>query len=318
MSEFIPWNSQPLDYWAGKHAQGKFVDLNGRKTHYIEKGEGDTIILLHGFFYDSYLWAANIDALARHFKVYALDFWGCGYSCRESLDYGYPLYAEQVLLFMNSLGICRASLVGQSMGGGTAIQFCTLHRDRVDKLLLVDAAGLPNPIPMAAKFFNLPLIGEFLLNLNTNAIRQAGLRDSFLYNGDLLTDSYFENATRAHKIKNSTEIGLKITRKQFFDKLGNRIHRLAGMDVPILIVWGREDKAVPLQCGLDMHRILQGSRLEIFDKAGHVPNFECAEAFNRLAVEFLGSGESSGRSSSSGSGREISSPSIAELVAEQE
>ena len=287
MAEFIPWNSQPLDLWAAKYAQGKFVDLDGRSTHYIEKGEGNPILLLHGFFYDSYLWAANIDALAEHFKVYALDLWGCGYSTREPLDYGYPLYADQVLLFMDKLGIQRASLVGQSMGAGTSILFCVQHRQRVDKLLLVDAAGLPNSLPITGKFLNLPGVGEFFLGLNTDAIRRAGLRDSFIHREELLTESYFENVTRSHKIKGSTEAGLSIQRRQFFDKLSDEIHRLAKMEVPTLIVWGREDKATPLQGGLEMHRILKGSRFEILDNAGHVPNFECAEEFNRLAVDFL-------------------------------
>ena len=287
MSEFIRWNSQPLDFWASKYAQGKFVDLDGRRTHYIEKGEGEPVLLLHGFFYDSYLWAANIDVLAEHFKVYALDLWGCGYSTREPLDYGYQLYADQVLLFMDSLGIQSASLVGQSMGGGTAILFCVQHRQRVNKLLLVDAAGLPNPLPLMGKFFNLPRIGEFFLGLNTDAIRRMGLRDVFIHSKELLTESYFENVTRSHKINNSTEVGLTIQRKQFFDKLSDEIHRLAQMEVSVLLVWGREDKAIPLRCGQEMHRILRGSRLEIIDNAGHVPNFERAEEFNQLAVDFL-------------------------------
>jgi len=284
---FIPWSSQPLHLWASKHAEGKSIDLNGRRTHYIEKGEGEPIILLHGFVYDSYLWTANIDALARHFKVYALDLWGCGYSTRDPLDYGYPLYAEQILQFMNSLGIQRVSLVGQSMGAGTAIHFCTYHRQRVNKLLLVAAAGLPNPMPLLARFFNLPAIGEFFLRLNTDAIRKMALTVFFIHNKKLVTKSYFENVTRFHKIKNSTEIGLTIQRKQFFDKLSNEIHQLAEMEVPILLVWGREDKAIPLQRGQEMHRILKRSRLEILDHAGHVPNFECAEKFNELAVDFL-------------------------------
>ena len=287
MSEFIRWNSQPLDVWAGKYAQGKFVNLDGRRTHYIEKGEGEPVILLHGFFYDSYLWAANIDALARHFKVYALDLWGCGYSTREPLDYGYQLYADQVLLFMDRLGIQSASLVGQSMGAGTAILFCVQHRQRVNKLLLVDAAGLPNPLPRMGKFFNLPGVGEFFLGLNTDAIRRTGLRDFFIHNKELLTESYFENVTRSHKINGSTEVGFAIQRRQFFDKLSDEIHRLAQMEVSILLVWGREDKAIPLRRGQEMHRILTGSRLEILEDAGHVPNFERAEEFNHLAVDFL-------------------------------
>jgi len=287
MSEFIHWNSQPLDVWASKYAQGKFVELDGRTTHYIEKGEGKAVILLHGFFYDSYLWAANIDVLAEEFRVYALDLWGFGYSTRELMDYGYQLYADQVLLFMDSLGIQRASLAGQSMGGGTAIMFCVKHRQRVNKLLLVDPAGIPNPLPLTGKFFNLPRIGEFFLGLSTNAVRRKNLGDLWIHNQELLTESYFENVTRFHKIKGTTEASLAILRKEFFDTLSDEIRRLGQEGVPILIVWGREDKAVPLRCGREMHRILKGSRLEIIDDAGHVPNFERAEVFNELALDFL-------------------------------
>ena len=287
MSESIRWNSQPLAIWASKYAQGKFIDLDGHRTHYIEKGEGEPVLLLHGFFYDSYLWAANIDVLAENFKVYALDLWGFGYSTREPLNYGYQLYADQVLLFMDSLGIQSASLVGQSMGGGIATQFCVQHRPRVNKLLLVDPAGLPNPLPLTGKFFNLPRIGEFFLSLNTDAIRRKNLGDFWIHNKELITASYFENVTRFHKINHTTEVLLTILRKQFFDKLCCEIHRLAQIKVPVLLVWGREDKAVPLRCGQEMHRILKGSRLEIIDNAGHVPNFERAEQFNQLAVDFL-------------------------------
>lgn len=287
MPDFIPWNSQPLDSWAAKHAPGKFVSLEGRKTHYIEKGEGQAVILLHGYFYDSSLWAANIDALARHFKVYALDLWGWGYSTREPLDYGYELYAHQVLLFMDHLGIPRASLVGQSMGAGTAIVFSVQHRQRVEKLLLVDAAGLPNPLPVMAKIFNLPRVGELFLGLNTDFIRRQALGTSFIHDRELITKSYFETVTRPHKIEHTTAVLMATTRKQFFDKLSEPIHRLAEMDVPVLLVWGREDRSIPLRRGTEMHRILKGSRLEVLDGAGHVPNYERADEFNRLAVDFL-------------------------------
>jgi pimeloyl-ACP methyl ester carboxylesterase len=287
MPQSFPWNTQPLDSLARKHARGEFVDLGGRRTHYIEKGEGEPVILLHGFFFDSYLWAANIDALARHFKVYALDLWGWGFSTREPLDYGYPLYAEQVLQFMDSLGIRRASLAGQSMGAGTAIRFCVEHRQRVNKLLLVDAAGLPNPLPLTARICNLPRVGELLMNMKTDVIRKTGLRQSFIHDPRLITDDFFENATLGHKVANSTEVYLGIMRRQFFGTLGPEIDRLGRMDVPVLLVWGRDDKAIPLRLGEEMHRRLKGSRLEVLDHAGHVPNFERAQDFNQLAVDFL-------------------------------
>src|SRR5258708_27538531 len=131
------------------------------------------------------------------------------------------------------------------MGAGTAIFFCTHHPQRVNKLLLVAAAGLPNPMPLIGRFFNLPAIGEVFLSLNTDAIRHKAIRDFFIHNKRLVTKSYFENVTRIHKIKHSTEIGLAIQRKQFFDKLSTEIHQLAEMEVPTLLVWEGKTKQLP-------------------------------------------------------------------------
>ncbi len=287
MPDFIPWNSQTLDTWAQKHAKGKFIDLEGRKTHYIEKGDGEPVILIHGFFYDSYMWSENIDALAEHFKVYAVDLWGGGYSTREPLDYSYQLYVEQVLKFIDHLDIPRAVLVGQSMGAGTAIKFCVQNRERVNKLLLVCAAGMPNPLPWSAKIFSLPGVGEFFLSLKTDSIRRKNLADVFIHNNKIITQSYYENVTRPQKIKGSSEAALSILRRNFLDTLSAEIQQLGQMEVPTLIVWGKEDKAIPLACGEKLHRFLEGSRLEIIDDAGHVPQSENPEVFNQIALSFL-------------------------------
>lgn len=287
MSTFVRWDSQPLDSWSERYAQGKFIDLAGRRTHYLEKGEGQPVILLHGFFYDSYMWATNLDALAQNFKVYALDLWGFGYSTREPLEYSYELYVEQVLLFMDSLGIEKASIIGQSMGGGTAILFCLKHRERVNKLVLVAPAGLPNPLALAGKIFTFSGVGELLLNVSTDFIRRKILGYFWIYNQRLLTDSYCAHVTRFHKISGTTRVLLTILRQQFFDTLSHEISQLAQLEVPILIVWGQEDNGVPVSCGQEMHRILNGSRFEIFADVGHVPNYEKTEEFNQLTLDFL-------------------------------
>jgi pimeloyl-ACP methyl ester carboxylesterase len=80
---------------------------------------------------------------------------------------------------------------------------------------------------------------------------------------------------------------LTILRKEFFNTLSDELQQLAQLDIPILIVWGKEDKAIPVKMGEEMHRILRGSRLEIFDQAGHMPQYACSEEFNKLALEFL-------------------------------
>ena len=287
MTEFVPWDSQPLGLWAEKYAEGRQIEVEGNLTHFIEKGTGSPVLMIHGFFLDSQMWAPNIDALAVHFRVLAMDLWGFGYSSRKPMDYSYQLYTDQVLGFMDALGIERASIVGQSMGAGTAMLFCIQNRNRVDKLVLVDAAGMPGNLPLTAKFFNFAGVGKFLMGLRTNAIRKKNLADFWIHRRENLTDEYFEQTTRFQKVEGTGEAMLSVLRKKIFYTLGEEIPKLAEMDVPILLVWGAADKSVPLETGRKLHTLLPTSRLEVFERAGHVPNYEEANRFNSLAVDFL-------------------------------
>ena len=287
MSKFIPWNSQPLETWAEKYARGKLVDLDGLQTHYIESGQGDPVLLLHGFFFDTHLWDQNIDALASQYKVYALDMWGFGYSTRQNLDFGYPLYARQVQLFMDALNIPRAHLVGQSFGGGTSIQFALNNPERVDKIVLVDPAVLPNKLPIMGQIANLPGIGEVLFGLNSNFMRRMTLGNTFIHKKEIITDEFFEKVTRFQKVAGSTPILLKILRRQFFHTLEDQAFQLGTMDIPILITAGRQSAGIPIALSIKLQEVLLGSQLEILEQAGHCPNVDAPEQFNALALEFL-------------------------------
>ena len=188
---------------------------------------------------------------------------------------------------MDFLDIPRAHLVGHSMGGGTAIFFSVKHPERVDRLVLVGSVGIPRRLPLRARLFMLPRIPELLMGLETNAVRRKNLRDYWIHNRELLTDEYFEKVSLHQKIEGSTRAALNILRRNFFNTLDEEIHALAELNIPVLIVWGRQDRSVPLESGQAMHRILGGSRLEILEDAGHLPNFEQPELFNEMAVEFL-------------------------------
>lgn len=284
----VKWDSQPLEAWSKLHAQGKTIDLDGKQTHYLERGEGEPLILLHGFFYDSFMWASNIDALAKHFHVYALDLWGFGYSTRQPLDYSYALYAAQVLAFMNKLGISKASLMGQSMGGGVAIKLAVDHPERVDKLILVDAAGMPNRLPLSGKLVKtFPAIGRFMYGLNTDAIRKQGLADYFILDKAMISQTYFDDVTRFHKIEGTTDVFASILQRDFFYTLHDEIEQLGRMGKRILIVWGKEDKGNPLELGYGMRTLLPGSTMIVMEHTRHVPNSERPEEFNRYAIDFL-------------------------------
>jgi pimeloyl-ACP methyl ester carboxylesterase len=216
-----------------------------------------------------------------------MDLWGFGYSTREPLDYGYPLYTRQLLKFMDALDLSKASLMGQSMGGGTIINFTVSSRERVEKIVLVDPAGMPNQLPIMGRLSNLPMLGELLYSLRGDFIRKMTLKNTFLHNKKALTEDLYQDLTRFYKIKGTMEVSLSITRKLFFDTLTEEIKSLSLMDVPTLIVWGREEKSIPLPVGKEMHAILKGAQFEVLDQAGHTSNIDQSERFNRLAVDFL-------------------------------
>ncbi|HSM15184.1 MAG TPA: alpha/beta fold hydrolase [Thermoanaerobaculia bacterium] len=284
---FVPWDSQPLEAWAERHAAGRRLDLSGRRTHYLERGTGEPVVLIHGFNLDASTWIANLDALAARFRVIAPDLWGQGYSTRGPLEWGYPLFCEQILALLDALGIERASLVGHSMGGGTAARFARRHPERVAKLVLVGAAGIPEPLPLRAKLFRLPGIARFLFWLPTDVVRRRNLRDYWVHDPAVLTDEIYQSFSWPQKIVGSSDVLISILRRDFLNTLREDYEALGAHRLPTLIVWGRQDAAVPLRSGETIHRLLPGSRLEVLDGAGHLPNLDRAEAFNELVAGFL-------------------------------
>lgn len=287
MTEFVAWNSQPLDAWAERYAKGKFVDLAGRRTHFVERGQGEPVILIHGFNLDLHTWTKNLDQLAARFRVCAPDLWGQGYSTRQPLQYGYDLFEEQVRLFMEALDIEKASLVGHSMGGGTAIVFALRNAEQVEKLILVDSTGIPTTLPFRSKVFRLKGIAELLLSLPTDRIRRMNLLDIWIHDRCSLTADIYREFTHYQKIVGTTEALLSILRADFFNTLEAEISDLGKLGIPTLIVWGREDVSLPIHNAEEMHRLIPGSRLELLARAGHLANFDRAAEFNQLVIDFL-------------------------------
>jgi pimeloyl-ACP methyl ester carboxylesterase len=280
------WDSQSLDAWTARYASGQLIGLNGRQTHYLVKGTGKPVILLHGFFFDGTLWCRNLDALAQSFTVYVLDLWGFGYSERIT-EPSYEAYVEQLAAFMQALDIEKASLIGQSLGGGLAIQFSVQFPGKVDKLVLVDSAGLPNPEPFSARLFKIRGVGERLMAIPGNAIRSRMLRDFFLYRAETVSPDLFRRLTWFQRIAGTSASALALMRCGFADKLEAAVQRLAALDLPVLLVWGAQDRAIPLALGQRMHHMLPSSRLAIIADAGHVPNLEQPDDFNSQVVPFL-------------------------------
>jgi pimeloyl-ACP methyl ester carboxylesterase len=272
-----------------KWAKGKFVTVDNKKVHYLEQGEGKPVILIHGFLYHTVMWKKNIEDLAKKFKVYAIDLWGWGYSERlKDLNYSFEGYAKQIVGFMDALKIPKASLVGQSMGGGISVYVAANFPDRVDKLILVDPAAIPYPMTTTGRVYQFPYVGEFLNALPGNGLMKKNIQTVWFYDPQKVTDDYVEEVARPLAIQGSPDGLMYILRNVLKDPyVEPEVQKLAQLNKPILIVHGREDKAVPLDRSQKLNALWKGSQLVIFEKAGHTPQEEYPEKFNPLAVEFL-------------------------------
>jgi pimeloyl-ACP methyl ester carboxylesterase len=250
----------------------------GQKIRYVEAGSGPTVILLHGLGGSSQAWQFNIALLAEKFHVFAPDQIGFGKSDKPLVNYRIRTYVDFLDQFCKQLKIDRASLVGNSMGGWIAAAFTAAFPDRVDKLVLVDAAGYSPPKELDLRT---------LYNLNpTTREGMKLLAGKVFYNKALLTDAAIDAAIAARlaagdgfTIKSISESIIR--GEDFLDDTIKTIKR------PTLIVWGREDGLTPLADGERFNKDIAGSKLVVFDQCGHIPNLEKAGEFNAAVIKFL-------------------------------
>lgn len=287
--KILPKDNLAYDEAIKKSAPGKFVTVDNKQVHYLEQGEGPPLILIHGFLYHTVMWKKNVEELAKKFKVYVLDLWGWGYSERlKDLNYSFSGYARQVVGFMDALQIPRASLVGQSMGGGVSVYVAAHFPERVDKLILVDPAVIPYPMTATGRVYQLPYVGEFLNALPGNGLIKKNLQNIWFYDPQKVTDDYVAEVAEPLNIQGSLDGMMSILRNVLKEPyVEAEAQQLAQQTKTILIVHGREDKAVPLDRSQKLNTLWKGSQLVVFEKAGHTPHEEYPEKFNALALEFL-------------------------------
>src|ERR1043165_1977461 len=259
----------------------KEITVFGQKIHYVEAGAGPTVILLHGLGGSTQAWMLNIARLAEKYHGVVPDQIGCGKSDKPLVNYRIRTYVDFLDQFCKQLKIERASLVGNSMGGWIAAAYTAAFPDRVDKLVLVDAAGYAPPKDLDTRTF-------YGLNPTTREGMKVLVAKVF-YNKAFQTDAAIDQAIAArlaagdgYTINSITES--LIRGEDFLDGAVKTIKR------PTLIIWGRQDGLVPLAEGEHFNRDITGSKLIVFDECGHVPNFEKAGEFNAAVVKFLGEG----------------------------
>ncbi len=272
----------------------RHIEIHGHRVGYRSAGSGPVIVLIHGMAGSSATWRFVMPALAEHFTVVAPDLVGHGASEKPRGDYSLGAFASGVRDLLLALGHERATLVGQSLGGGVAMQFAYQFPERCERLVLVSSGGLGDEVNILLRLLALPG-AELVLAVGCNrwihgaGARAAGwLANVGLHTGPHLTEMWDSYGSLADA---ETRKAFAHTLRSVVDVAGQRVSasdRLyLAAEVPTLIIWGDHDNMIPVEQGRATHEAIPGSRLEIFDGAGHFPHCEQPDRFSKVLTEFM-------------------------------
>ncbi len=266
------------------------VDVVGARVNYVEMGEGAPILFVHGLSGAWQNWLENIPEFAKDHRVVAVDLPGFGASPMPPWEITIPNYGRFLRDFCERVGIARCSLIGNSMGGFIATEVAITEPERVDELVLISAAGITWARARREPVAVLGRVGmaaaPLALRIQTSGMRRPRLR-KIAFQGvfhdplALRREMLWENFVPAMQSPG------------YLDAMTNLVgydirHRLEEIEVPTLIVWGRNDRVVPVPAANAYEkRIGDNAELVIFDRCGHVPQIERPVRFNRVVSEFL-------------------------------
>jgi pimeloyl-ACP methyl ester carboxylesterase len=270
----------------------RYMKVGNINTRFWAAGDNGTeVILIHGLGGFLENWRANVFELAKKHRVYALDLVGFGLSDKISKSLSYPFFAQFVRDFMDINQIERASLVGNSMGGGVSIQFAIKYPDKLAKLILVNSSGLGKELSVKLRLASIPLMGELFMRPNRNLAAQT-VNDCF-YDPTRTTDEMVDIAHKMVSQPGAKKCLLAALRAinsptgQPSRILAYFAANLPNIKAPTLIVWGKEDRILPVAHAYAAAAKIPNSALQVFDRCGHVPQLERSEEFNKLLLEFL-------------------------------
>jgi len=254
------------------------VEIGGKSVQYLKIGEGEAppLVLLHGFGGDINIWVFNQEALSEAGRtVYALDLPGHGQSSKNVGDGDLGSLVDVVSGFMDEMGIEKAHLVGHSMGGAVAASFAMSYPDRASSLVLISSAGLGEEI-------NGDYIEGFIAaNRRKEMKRVLAL---LFANPDLLTRRLVNDELRFKRMDGVDEALRTLADKMFPDGRQADVPDLSGLEVPMLAIWGQDDRILPVS---HTENLPENAAVEVLENTGHMPQMEAAGHTNRLIEQFL-------------------------------
>lgn len=272
----------------------RHATLHGHDVGYRMTGKGPAVVLIHGMAGSSRTWFDVIRILARDYTVIAPDLLGHGESAKPMGDYSLGAYASGLRdLLVGALGVEHATIVGQSLGGGVAMQLAYQHPEMCERLVLVGSGGLGREVSWMLRALTLPG-AEFLMPVLFPRLARTG--------GEKVLRFFRDRGVRAPHIAEMWSAYASLTQTEnrhafirtmraVIDPGGqtvsakDRLYLAAA--VPTLIAWGDRDDIIPVQHAHDAHALLPNSQLEIFEGAGHFLHVEHPVRFAEVLHDFI-------------------------------
>lgn len=270
------------------------IELPGAEVNYVDIGEGEPILFVHGMISCWQTWLENLPHFSRRYRAIALDLPGFGRSPMPSWDIDIPAYGRMLHDFCEKLGIERSPmLVGNSLGGFVAAEAATAAPGRFERLVLVSAAGIVNTWRPEQRAVATTLAWKgFASTFGPSRMRAMLHRPRW---GQLMIGPFVHQPARLQEELLYEQVMGSLPSHAFGDALHATIShdirdRLPKVEIPTQIVWGFHDRIIPVQAALSFRRRIPGSRLEIFERTGHLSQLERPSRFNALLDDFLTAG----------------------------
>ena len=272
----------------------RYVTIHGYRRAYVHAGDGPALLLIHGIGDSSDTWRPVFEELASRHTVIAPDLLGHGRSETPRADYTVGGFANGMRDLLAVLGVDRVTVVGHSLGGGVAAQFAYQFPERCERLVLVGSGGAGRTVSPLLRLAAVPGIEALMPFLGLPPVRLASRAGANLLRWfDTALGRDTEELLAVFDALPDTPARRAILRtlRSGVDWRGQVITMLdrayLAEGVPTLVVWGRHDAVIPLGHGRMVHAAMPGSRLEIFDDAGHFPHHTDPGRFARLVAEFV-------------------------------
>lgn len=265
---------------------GQSVQIGPVATNYHDLGSGEPVLLIHGSGPGVSAWAnwrLPLAALQPQFRCLAPDMAGFGYSTvPQGYQFTRAAWLDQLIGFLDTLGIEKAHVIGNSFGGSMALALAIAAPERVKRLVLMGSVGVP---------FELTPGLDAVWGYEPSVTNMAAIMKIFAYNqalvGDDLVRMRYEASARPG-IQESYAAMFPAPRQRWVEAMAHEEAAIRAITHKTLLVHGRDDQVIPLSTSLTMNQWIDDSQLHIFGRCGHWTQIEHAAAFGRLVVDFLG------------------------------